>query len=156
MTEQKANDNQVEQLYNNLINSWNEKNATEFAGCFSENGNSIGFDGSQANGKSEIEKHLSAIFKDHPTASYVAIIRNVRFISVDVAILTATVGMIPPGKDDIKPVVNAIQTILARKENDTWLIEQLQNTPAAYPGRHELSEKQTEELRGARKNYNIA
>ncbi len=139
----------VEQLYNNLINSWNVRNAEEFAGCFTLNGNSIGFDGSQANGKEEIKNHLKNIFNNHQMASYVTIIRQVRFISDEVCILQASVGMVPPGQKDINPAVNAIQTIVTKKENNFWLIEQLQNTPAAYHGQPELSERLTAELKKA-------
>jgi uncharacterized protein (TIGR02246 family) len=70
---------------------------------FAENGNIIEFDGSPANGKIEIQQHLSQIFSDHRVASYVGIIRGIRFLSADVAILRAVAGMVPPGQNDINP-----------------------------------------------------
>lgn len=137
----------VENLYNTMIESWNQQNSDNMSGCFYDNGNMIGFDGSQVRGRTEIAEHLKHIFMHHKTASYITIIRSIRFLANDVCILESVVGMIPPGKDDINPAVNAVQTIVARKQDNVWLIEQLQNTPAAYHGRPELVEKLSDELR---------
>lgn len=137
----------IERLYNTMIDSWNQQNSDKMAACFFDDGNLIGFDGSQVEGRMEIERHLGEIFTHHKTASYITIIRDIRFIADDVAILQSVVGMVPPGRDDINPSVNAIQTIVAKKQNNVWLIEQLQNTPAAYHGRPELIEKLSNELR---------
>lgn len=139
----------VKDLYNSLINSWNARNAEKFAGCFSSESNTIGFDGSEAIGKEVIYKHLMEVFENHQTAKYVTIINQIRLIAEEVCILKAFVGMIPPGGEDINPAVNAIQTIVARKESGIWVIDQLQNTPAAYHGRPELSESLSAELRKA-------
>jgi uncharacterized protein (TIGR02246 family) len=53
MINYKDDSKSVEKLYQNLINSWNTRNAKEFAECFALGGSSIGFDGSQANGKED-------------------------------------------------------------------------------------------------------
>ena len=63
------------------------------------------------------------------------------------ALLTAIVGMVPPGKADIDPAVNAIQSLVAVKEGEVWHIALFQNTPAQFHGRPELSENLTRELR---------
>ena len=47
------------------------------AALFAAHGNVVGFDGSQMNGRQEIEDHLSQIFADHPTPAYVARVREV-------------------------------------------------------------------------------
>ena len=75
--------------------------------------------------------------------------REVRLVRDGVAILRAVVGMVPPGKTDINPAVNAVQSIVAVRENGAWRIALFQNTPAAYHGRPEASEELTTELRGA-------
>lgn len=143
-----ANDfKMVESLYNKLITSWNTRDADKFAECFSAQGNSIGFDGSEAIGRDMIAKHLKEVFDNHQTAEYIMIIKQIRFISKEVCILKAFVGMVPPGGEDINPAVNSIQTIVAKKEGNVWGIEQLQNTPAAFHGRPELSESLSAELR---------
>lgn len=55
--------------------------------------------------------------------------------------------MIPPGKSDIEPAVNAHQTLVAVKKDNGWQVELFQNTPAQFHGRPELVEEMTEELR---------
>jgi uncharacterized protein (TIGR02246 family) len=118
----------------------------EMASLFAEDGSSVGFDGSQMNGKAQIESEIGQIFSHHQTASYVWKIREVRFLSPAVALLRAVAGMVPPGRKDINPEVNAIQSLIVIKENDTWRISLFQNTPAQFHGRPELAEALTREL----------
>ena len=107
----------------------------------------VGFDGSTADGQEEIRAHLEPIFADHPTAAFVGKIRTVRQLGSDCALLRAVAGMIPPGKDQIMPERNAIQTIVAsRQPGGDWKIEMFQNTPARFDGRPEEGRKLTEEL----------
>jgi uncharacterized protein (TIGR02246 family) len=142
MSEQKIRD-----LYNNLLNAWNTSDAKGMAELCSNNANLIGFDGSQHNGRSNIESDLQTIFASHKVPSYVYKIREVRFLSDNTAILRAVVSMVPQGGTDIIPEVNAIQTLVAVKYHDKWLVELFQNTPAAYHGRPELMKQLTDELR---------
>ena len=53
---------------------------------------------------------LTQIFADHPTATYVAIVREVRLLGPGVGLLRSVAGMVPRGKSDINPAVNAIQS----------------------------------------------
>jgi len=140
---------QVRSLYNNLLSYWNNANAAAYAGLFAIDGNAIGFDGSQMNGKDAVEKEISAVFANHKTAAYVGIIRELRSPAPGIFILRAVAGMIPPGTKKIRPEVNAIQTLVAQKEKEGFRIAVFQNTPAAFHGRPELSKQLTEELQQA-------
>jgi uncharacterized protein (TIGR02246 family) len=135
------------ELYERLIQAWNKRNARDFALQFASSGSIVGFDGSQVNGQLDIGAHVSEIFSHHQTATYVTIVREVRSITDDVALLRANVGMVPPGKDDINPERNAVQSLIAARKSGKWEIVLFQNTPAAYDGRPELSKKLCEELR---------
>jgi uncharacterized protein (TIGR02246 family) len=141
--------NQVAALYQAVLDCWNARSAGRFAALFAERGNMIGFDGSQANGRAEIAGHLAPIFANHPTAAYVAVVREVRVVGSDTALLRAVAGMVPPGQNDINPAVNTIQTVVATKHDGAWRIELLQSTPAAFHGRPEATEALNEELRQA-------
>lgn len=134
-------------LYEQLMRAWNRHDARDFAAVFEENANVVGFDGSVMNGRSEIENTLRQIFTDHIPAAYLWKIREVRFISSEIALLRAVVGMIPPGKSDINPAVNAIQTLVTVNRNNEWRVFLLQSTPAQFHGRPELAEALTQELR---------
>ena len=65
-------------LYTRLLESWNQRDADAFASLFTTDGSVVGFDGSQMNGALEIGTELRAIFANHPTAAYVAKVREVR------------------------------------------------------------------------------
>jgi hypothetical protein len=60
--------------------------------------------------------------------------------------------MIPPGKTDINPAVNAIQAIVLVSGEGGMLIEHFQNTPAAFHGRPELGEQLTSQLNAIAKS----
>lgn len=142
-----ARGDDIKLLYLRLLDCWNQRTAEGYAELFWEDGNVVGFDGSQMNGRREIAAELGRIFADHETAAYVAKVREVRFLTGEVAVLRAVAGMVPPGQDDINPAVNAVQTLVAVRGDGQWRIAVFQNTPAAYHGRPELAEKLTEELR---------
>ena len=138
---------EVRTLYRQMLDGWNKHSADAFAAPFAEDGEVIGFDGSQMTGRVEIASTLGQIFADHVTAPYVSKVRSVRLLSPEVAILRAIVGMVPPGQSDLNPAVNAHQTLVAARRDGTWRIELLQTTPAQFHGRPELVQQMTEELR---------
>jgi uncharacterized protein (TIGR02246 family) len=143
----KSTGSEIQAIYEQLLDAWNNRNARRMAELFTEEGEIIGFDGSQAIGQDEIFSHLNSIFEHHPTAKYVSKVKGVRFLGSDVAILRAIAGMVPPEKSDINPNVNAHHTIIAVNNEGNWRIQLFQNTPAQFHGRPELVEQMTEELR---------
>ncbi len=140
---------EIRQLYQQLLDRWNARQGEAYAALFAEDGQVVGFDGSQMNGRGEIAATLQRIFADHMTAEYIGIVREVRFLHPDVAVLRAVAGMVPPGQRDINPAVNAVQSMVARRRRDGWRIELFHNTPAAFHGRPHLAEALTAELREA-------
>ncbi|SFB07100.1 MULTISPECIES: SgcJ/EcaC family oxidoreductase [unclassified Bacillus (in: firmicutes)] len=139
--------NDIHTLYQNLMDTWNRRNARDMADLFGESGELIGFDGSTAKGSNEIFSHLALIFENHPTAPYVSKIKDVRFLSSTVAVLRAIGGMIPIGQSDLESKLNAHHTLVAVQHNEKWSTDLFQNTPAAFHGRPELVEEMTNELR---------
>ncbi len=140
-------ESEVRALYERLIAAWNARDSDTFAAQFADDGESIGFDGSQLSGSTGIAAALRAIFADHPTGRYIPKIRWVRPLSPDVALLRAVVGMVPSGHTDLEPRLNAVQSVVALQRDGQWRIVQLQNTPAQYHGRPDLSQQLTDELR---------
>lgn len=134
-------------LYRQWLDEWNNRNAKGMCALFAEDGNLIGFDGSQIIGKAELQDVLDNIFAHHSTAAYVALIREIRLLSPGVVWLKADAGMVPAGKSDISPALNAVQTMIAVKDQDTWQISVFQNTPAAFHALPELAERMSAELR---------
>src|SRR4051794_21337922 len=92
---------EIKQLYQEVLDGWNQRSAAGMAAPFAENGSIVGFDGSQMNSRAEIEAELLPIFTNHPTARFVSIVQEVRPLAPNVALLRAIVGMVPPGKQEI-------------------------------------------------------
>jgi uncharacterized protein (TIGR02246 family) len=128
-----------------ILQAWNDRDAREFARPFAADATMIGFDGSQVTG-SDIESHLRPIFEGHPTARYVAKVREVRRVGASAVLLRAIVGMVPAGQTTIKPDVNAVQTMLVEHRGNQWQAILLQNTPAQHHGRPDLVKAHTAEL----------
>jgi uncharacterized protein (TIGR02246 family) len=143
----KQNEALIADLYHQLLDAWNRRDAEAFANLFAADGSLVGFDGSPIDGRAEIDSHLRPIFADHPTAAYISKIREVRLLSLETALLRAVVGMIPPGQHDINPATNAIQSLVVVKDGGDWRIAMYQNTPAQFHGRPDESAALTAELR---------
>lgn len=137
---------EIEKLHADLLNAWNAQDASKMASLFTDNGTSIGFDGSRYSGRTEIESEIGKIFKHHQTAKYVWKIKAVDFLNAETAVLQSNVGMVPPGQKKINSAANAIQTITAIKQNGVWKIVLFQNTPAQFHGRPHEVEQFTSEL----------
>jgi uncharacterized protein (TIGR02246 family) len=137
----------VSDLHTQLLAAWNRRAAADFAALFAKDAYAVGFDGSQMDGREQIANDIGAVFADHVTATYVGKIQDVRFLTPQVAVLRAIVGMVPPGQSELNPDANALQTIVAIKSEDRWQIAVFQSTPAQFHGRPELVRKMTDELR---------
>lgn len=138
----------VQRLYEELLTAWNERDARRYATLFANDGSLIGFDGNQVSA-SQVEEHLAPIFTDHPTASYVWKVQEIRPLGDAVVLLRARVGMVPPGQTDVNPETNAVQSLVAVQRNGMWRIALFHNTPARYDGRPDLADEHTADMRDA-------
>jgi uncharacterized protein (TIGR02246 family) len=137
----------VRDLYRRLLDGWNRDSAEDFAAAFAEDGEIVGFDGSQNSGREEIAAEIGRIFADHETGTYVGKVREVRPLGSDAAVLSAVAGVVPAGQSDLEPKLNSVQALVAERRDGEWQVVLYQNTPAQFHGRPELVEGLTEELR---------
>jgi uncharacterized protein (TIGR02246 family) len=137
-------------LYNDLLQAWNMRTAEAFAALFAEDGEVIGFDGSETRTRAAIASEMQRIFMDHETGKYVGKIRQVRQLTPQVALVRAVAGVVPAGAADLNPELNSVQTLVLHKPGDRWHIALYQNTPAQFHGRPELVKSLTDELRRTR------
>jgi uncharacterized protein (TIGR02246 family) len=93
-----------------------------------------------------VEATLGGIFAHHPTARYVHLVREVRALGGEAALLRANVGMVPRGGTELNPATNAVQALVAVRRPEGWRIAHFHNTPAAFHGRPELVDALTAEL----------
>jgi uncharacterized protein (TIGR02246 family) len=141
--------NDIRDLYGRMIAGWNAGDAAAMTRDFADDGQIVGFDGSEVSGREQIAAHLAGIFANHKVASYVTLVREVREIAPDAMLLRAHAGMVPPGKSEINRATNAVQTLIAVKRGDRWQIALFQNTPAAWHGREDDVNALTAELQAA-------
>ena len=139
--------------YQRLLSAWNRRDAHGFAADFAEDGEVIGFDGSEMKGRGAIESEMGRVFADHETGEYVGIVREVVPVTPEVSLLHAVAGLVPAGQPDVNPALNSIQRMLLKREGAKWQIVSYQNTPAQLHGRPTDVEKLTNELREARARH---
>lgn len=138
----------VREVYERLLNAWNSLDAVGMAECCADECTFIGFDGSQYFFRKELEQAVSRIFRDHQPPRYVYKIREISFVSADVAQVFAIVGMVRNGDNAVNPALNALQLATLRKKGKEWRIVSFQNTPARFDQQPELVEEMTQELNG--------
>lgn len=146
MTQMPADTQAAFAAYRSLLEAWNHRDPDAFASTFTGDGSAIGFDGSQMNGQAEIAQALRTIFADHPTATYVARVQEIRRLGPGVTLLRAVVGLVVRGVAELSPGLNAIQSVVVVDDGGTSRIALFQNTPAAFHGRPELAQRITDEL----------
>ena len=143
---QRVAENEIVKVYHQLLECWNQRNARAMADLFTDDGESIGFDGSMETGKESIYRHLAPIFVDHPTPRYVGKVKGIRFLGPDIAVVRAIAGMVPDKQTNIHPDLNTHHTLILVNQDGDWRILLFQNTPAQFHGRPELVEQMTDEL----------
>jgi uncharacterized protein (TIGR02246 family) len=111
-------DQPIRYLYEQILLAWNQRDAAATAAQSEEDGNLVGFDGSRLDSRRAIEEHLRPIFAHHPTAAYVAKLREIRMLGPEVGILRAVAWMVPPGSGDLNPAVYTIHTLVDTKHAD--------------------------------------
>ncbi len=141
-----ADEGAVRALYHALLRAWNERDAEAFAALFVADGSMIGYDGTIVDGQAEIARHLGAIFANHQTPAYIQKVRQVRFLTAEVAALRGAVGMPSLVTGVINPTLNSIQSLVACKREGVWRVALFQNTPAQFHGRPDLVAEMTAEL----------
>jgi uncharacterized protein (TIGR02246 family) len=142
-------DDRIRSLYIDFVDGWNRRSGAAVAAGFADDGDIIGFDGTHHHGRLAIAAEFRQIFGSHETPLYAAVIRSVRPIAPEVAVLMAHAGMIPAGGNEIDPDLHTVHTLVAVDEGGgRWKISLFQATPAAWHGRPEARAALTEELRG--------
>ena len=140
----------VKSVYYDLLGAWNRRSGEDFGAQFADDGEVIGFDGSETKGRAAIAAEMRRIFMDHQTGEYVGRVRQVHLAAPEVALIRAVAGVVPAGQSDLNPALNSIQSLVMQKNGDRWSIVLYQNTPAQFHGRPEMVQKLTEELRQQR------
>jgi uncharacterized protein (TIGR02246 family) len=125
-----ADEAAVRALYQQLMDGWNQGSGDAFAAVFTEDGDLVAFDGTHFKGRQEIAPFHQQLFDKWLKGSrLVGQVKDVRFLSPDIALMHAVGGTVMRGKSEPSPERDSIQTLLAtRQEDDQWRLAAFQNT----------------------------
>jgi uncharacterized protein (TIGR02246 family) len=128
-TNHSADEAALRALYQQLMNGWNQGSGDAFAAAFTEDGDLIGFDGTHFKGRQEIAPFHQELFDKWLKGSrLVGEVKDVRFLSPDVALMHAVGGTVMRGKTDPVPERDSIQTLVAMRQDGEWRLAAFQNT----------------------------
>ena len=119
----------VRALYQQLMDGWNQGSGDAFAAVFTEDGDLIGFDGTHFKGRQEIAPFHQRLFDKWLKGSrLVGQVKDVRFLSPEVALMHAVGGTVLRGKSEPVPERDSIQTLVATRQDGEWRLAAFQNT----------------------------
>ncbi len=126
-----ADEADVHDLYQELMDGWNRGSGDAFAAVFTKDGNLVAFDGTHFKGREEIAPFHQELFDKWLKGSrLVGKVKEVRFLSPDVALMHAVGSTVMRGKSESSPERDSIQTLLAVREGEgeDWRLAAFQNT----------------------------
>lgn len=142
-----AGEKAVRDLYSELLIAWNRRDAYRYGEMFAPHANQIGFDGSQYNGRAEIEAEIGKIFATHQPCKMTGNVLETRSITPEVSLLRAAATMVNEEATAVNPETSMAQTAVAVFRDGAWRLELFHVTPAKFPDRPELADAQMRELR---------
>ena len=124
-----ADEEAVRGLYRELMDGWNRGSGENFAAVFTEDGDLVAFDGTHFEGREEIATFHQELFdKWLKGTRLVGRVKDVRFLSPDVALMHAVGSTVMRGKSRPSPERDSIQTLVATRQSGEWRLAAFQNT----------------------------
>ncbi len=124
-----ADEMAIRNLYQELMDGWNLGSGTAFAAAFTEDGDLVAFDGTHFRGRKEIAPFHQQLFEKWLKGTrLVGEVKDVRFLSPDVALMHAEGTTVMRGKSEPSPERASIQTLVATREGGEWRLAAFQNT----------------------------
>jgi uncharacterized protein (TIGR02246 family) len=116
-------------LYRELMEGWNRGSGEDFAAVFTEDGDLVAFDGTHFEGRAQIASFHQELFdKWMKGTRLVGRVKDVRFLSPNVALMHAVGSTIKRAKSVPSPERDSIQTLVATRQNGEWRFAAFQNT----------------------------
>ena len=124
-----ADEAAVRNLYQQLLDGWNNGSGDAFAAAFTDDGDLVAFDGTHFKGREEIAPFHQELFdKWLKGTRLVGEVKDVRFLSPDVAVMHAVGSTVMRGKSEPSPERDSIQTLVVVREGGEWRLAAFQNT----------------------------
>src|SRR5918998_4884045 len=114
-----ADEAAVRDLYRELMDGWNRGSGEDFAAVFTEDGDLVAFDGTHFEGREEIAPFHQELFDRWMKGSrLVGQVKDVRFLSSDVALIHAVGSTVMRGESEPSPERDSIQTLVAVRQGE--------------------------------------
>jgi uncharacterized protein (TIGR02246 family) len=124
-----ADEASLHALYQKLLDGWNQNSGAAFAAAFDERADLVAPGGFHLKGRERIASFHQMLFdgvlKD---TQLVGVVRSVRFLTADVAIVHAIGGPMRTGDPAEMPKRNSVHTLVAVRRDGKWLLDAFQNT----------------------------
>ncbi len=128
-TNRVADEAAVRDLYRELMDGWNRGSGEAFASAFTGDGDLVAFDGTHFEGREKIAPFHQELFDKWLKGSrLVGKVKDVRFLSPDVALMHAVGSTVMRGKSEPSPERDSIQTLVAIRQDGEWRLAAFQNT----------------------------
>jgi uncharacterized protein (TIGR02246 family) len=128
-TNRVADEAAVRDLYQQLMDGWNQGSGEAFAAAFTEDGDLVAFDGTHFKGREEIALFHQELFDKWLKGSrLVGEVKDVRFLSPDIVLMHAVGSTVMRGKSEPSPERDSIQTLVAIRQDGEWRLAAFQNT----------------------------
>jgi uncharacterized protein (TIGR02246 family) len=119
----------IRELFTRLEETWNAGNATAYGECFTPDSDYITFEGSHLQGRAaNIESHRKLFDTFLKGSKLTGQIKDIRFLSPDVAVLHATGNVQLRWQARPAPGRESIQTYVAVKRDGTWRFTAFHNS----------------------------
>jgi uncharacterized protein (TIGR02246 family) len=126
----------VRELYQRLMDAWNQGDGTAFAAVFTHDGDLVAFDGTHLKGREQIAAVQQRLFDKYLKGTrLVGEVERVRFLDHDTAVMHALGNTVMRGKSTPSRQRASIQTLVAVRHDDGWRVAAFQNTRVRPMGR---------------------
>ncbi len=123
-----ADEATVRDLYREMMDGWNRGSGETFAAVFAEDGDQVAFDGTHFEGRAAIASSHQELFDKWMRGTrLVGQVKDVRFLSPDVALVHAVGSTVMRGKSEPSPERDSIQTLVAIRQGGEWRLAALDN-----------------------------
>src|SRR3712207_2519081 len=124
-----ADEMAIRNLYQELMDGWSRGSGTAFAAAFTEDGDLVAFDGTHFRGRKQIAPFHQELFEKWLKGTrLVGEVKDVRFLSPDVALMHAVGSTVMRGKSEPSSERVSIQTLVVTREGGQWRLAAFQNT----------------------------
>jgi uncharacterized protein (TIGR02246 family) len=132
-----ADEAAVRALFQQLLDGWNRGSGDDFAAPFAEDADFVAFDGTHFKGRREIAAVHQQLFDKWLKATrLVGHLKDVQFLSPDVAVMHAVGRTVMRGKARPSPERDSIQTLVAARRDGEWRLTAFHNTRLHPIGRN--------------------